>query len=89
VPRNPAAPVNGVTMAIFRVLLQLTLCDFAADFGPPVAVLAAIAAAIAAMTANPMPFFICTSSSGFLVVSAAWGTAKANDESLPDPGRCQ
>ena len=37
-------------------------------FGPPVAVLAAIAAASAAMTANPMPFFICTSSSGFCCV---------------------
>ena len=56
-PRKAAAPVNGVTIAIFSVPLQLTLVAAADVRSPPLAVLTATAAT-SVTSVKPIHVFI-------------------------------
>ena len=68
-PRKPAPPVNGVTIAIFSVPLQFTACCASV---PVVAVglataVAASTAAIPATSAKTMALFMCCPSLWVLI----------------------
>src|SRR5579871_790920 len=82
VPRKPAAPVIGVTIASFIGLLQLMLWAAEATFWPPLAAAATMLAATTA-TAIAIAFFILNSS--LLGGSASRG----RDESHRSPSPCQ